>query len=1082
MSASAALCSRVFRRGLWPACILTFALGALGAHPASAATYTVTDTSDSATDTGSLRYAISQANAGTGGDTINFSGVTGTITVGSTLTILKTVTINGPGASGLAISGGDAVRVFNLGTGAANSVISGLTITHGNATVNGTNQGAGIYTTAALTVNDCTFSYNTAGFGPLNTGGALFGGAQTVTVNGSTFFNNNAVVGDGGAIYSSNLVVNNSTFYNNTAAAEGGAIWVQLGTRLTIRNSTIVGNTSLSTTGGQLGGGGIWVNNPATLTNNIISGNAATAGPDYYCAVGSACGGTITPHPANNLIGDATVTSSLSPLGYNGGPTMTMFPLRSGTGIIGAGLNSTLAADQRAVPRSTTGASDLGAVETYNLVVNTINDSTDPSTTCDGSDTCSLRDALNLANSHGAGDLVTVTGLQGTIALGSPLPDVTSELNILGPGANSFSISGGGVYQVFNITNTNGIANFSGLTIANGSSSSDGGGISNNGSTLTMRNCAFSNNSATGGASGGGLANLNPAGTATVTNCTFSGNNALNGAAAYNLGTLIVENSTFNGNTASGTGSSGGGIFNQGLANVASSTVVGNTADTGGGITNSSPETISVVNSLVAGNRETVSPGDDCSACGTQNAFNLISTTATPISAAQVTVGPLAYNGLNQTVQTMLPLPGSPAIQTGDPTQLVASGLPTDERQLPRTINGKLDLGAVESNYTAIQFVHQPSDALVSQTISPAVTMSVTESGTTISNVPLPITFVGPGTLHGTLTEVTASPAKAGDPALASFGDLSGDTPGTGNTLVSDVTITPASVTPTQTLTATSSPFDIIALPQATLKATINPTTPVYGQPVTITVTVTGTGGVPPTGTVTIYYNGQPIGTGTLGPNGTVVITIPGGGLPIGTDPITVGYSGDSNYGGSMNQPVPVTVTAPAVVADFTVGSTTPTVTVTPGTAAVFTITVGPPNAQPFTSPVKLTVTGIPEGWTNSFSPASVTPGGSTVQSKLSVATYTNLTASTSQRSRFWPYGAIAACLLLPICGVRRFRQMLPRYLLSFLVLSGALGATTVLSGCDGGYFGPPPTSYTLTVTGTSGSLHHSTTVTLKVQ
>jgi hypothetical protein len=1074
MSAFAALCSRVFRRGLWPACLLSLALGAFGTHPASAATYTVSNTSDSGT--GSLRDALTQVNAGAGGDTIDFSGVTGTITVGSTLAITKSVTINGPGASVLAISGNDAVRVFSVASTAANTVISGLTITHGNATVVGTNQGAGISANAAMTINNCAFSYNTAGVGTLNTGAALFGGSQAVTVNGSTFFNNKALVGDGGAIFAGTLVVNNSTFYNNTAALEGGAIYVVLGTKLTIQNSTFVGNAAGTV------GGGIWVNNPLTLTNSIVSGNTSPLGPDYYCAVTSACGGTNNPTPANNLIGDSTVTSLLSPLGYNGGPTMTMFPLQSGTGIIGAGLDSTLATDQRGVPRSTTGASDLGAVQTYNLVVNTINDSTDTSTTCDGSDTCSLRDALNLANSHGAGDVVTVAGLQGTIALGSALPDVTSELNILGPGANLFSISGEGAYQVFNITNPNGITNFSGLTIANGSSSSDGGGISNNGSTLTLSNCAFANNSATGGASGGGLANLNTAGTATVTNCTFSGNSALNGAATYNLGTLIVENSTFNGNTASGTGSSGGGIFNQGLANVASSTVVGNTAGTGGGITNSSPEAISVLNSLVAGNTETVSPGDDCSACGAQNAFNLISTPATPVSAAQVMVGPLAYNGVNQTVQTMLPLPGSPAIQTGDPTQLVASSLPTDERQLPRTINGKLDLGAVESNYSAIQFIQQPSDALVGQTISPAVTMSVTESGTTVVNVPLPITFVGPGTLHGTLTENTANPAKAGDPALASLGDLFGDTAGTGDTLVSTLTITPASVSPAQTLAATSSPFDIIALTQATLKATINPATPVYGQPVTITVTVTGTGGVPPTGTVTIYYNGQPIGTGTLGPDGTVVITIPGGVLPVGTDPITVGYSGDSNYGGSTNPPVPVTVTAPAVVADFTIGSTTPTATVAPGATGVFTITVGPTNAQPFAAPVKLTVTGIPEGWTNSFNPVSVTPGSSTVQSKLSVAPYTNLTASTSQHSNAWPYGAIAACLLLPICGIRRFRQMLPRNLLYILILSGAFGATTVLSGCDGGYFGPAPATYTLTVTGTSGSLHRSTTVTLKVQ
>ncbi|MCU1321265.1 MAG: hypothetical protein JWM43_914 [Acidobacteriaceae bacterium] len=84
-----------------------------------------------------------------------------------------------------------------------------------------------------------------------------------------------------------------------------------------------------------------------------------------------------------------------------------------------------------------------------------------------------------------------------------------------------------------------------------------------------------------------------------------------------------------------------------------------------GGVANSASGTITVVNSVLAGNTEVVSPGNDCSACGTQNTFNLISTAGTPITAAQVMLGPLAYNSLNQAVETMLPFPGSPAIETG---------------------------------------------------------------------------------------------------------------------------------------------------------------------------------------------------------------------------------------------------------------------------------------------------------------------------------------------------------------------------------------------------------------------------------
>ncbi len=106
------------------------------------ATITVTNTNDSSA--GSLRQAIADAAPG---DTINFSlsGCPCTITLTSgELVINKDLTIQGPGASQLTISGNNASRVFFINPGAAGATtgppatslvvaISNLTLANGKA-------------------------------------------------------------------------------------------------------------------------------------------------------------------------------------------------------------------------------------------------------------------------------------------------------------------------------------------------------------------------------------------------------------------------------------------------------------------------------------------------------------------------------------------------------------------------------------------------------------------------------------------------------------------------------------------------------------------------------------------------------------------------------------------------------------------------------------------------------------------------------------------------------------------------------------------------------------------------------------
>jgi hypothetical protein len=294
------------------------------AAPLAASVPCVTNLNDSGT--GSLRYCIITVDPGSS-ITFDPSLNGGTITLGSTLTISEPMTIAGPGANLLTISGGNAVEIFKITLGTVN--ISGLTIANGNS-----GAGGGIYNTDTLTVTNSTFSGNTASS---NGGGIDNDGTLTVT---------------------------NSTFFGNTANI-GGGLFINLGNQ-TVTNSTFSGNTA------NLGGGGIFDNmGPLSMSNSIVAGNTTTNNPGDDC---DSCG----PQSSPNLIGG---NPQLSALGWYGGSTQTMLPLPRSPAI-GLGLASDTDKpnmDQRGFGRPSTpgNAVDVGAVQTNYLIVTTTTDVSD---------------------------------------------------------------------------------------------------------------------------------------------------------------------------------------------------------------------------------------------------------------------------------------------------------------------------------------------------------------------------------------------------------------------------------------------------------------------------------------------------------------------------------------------------------------------------------------------------------------------------------------------------------------------------------------------------------------------------------
>jgi hypothetical protein len=235
-----------------------------GAPPAAPAGAVTVQNCDDA-GPGSLREAIAGAADGAVVDLTGLGCGQITLASGALVVAAANLTVRGPGAGALTLSGGDADRVFDH-PGSGTLSLSGLTLTHGRAAGDGgCIRSAGQLALTAVTVAACaagdaaiadvsggavavqgdatiadsTFDGNTADGTARVRGGAVFAGGA-VSASGSHFTNNRAWSHDGGGNFAENV-------------AEGGAI-LSLGA-LALADSTVSGNTAQSDTYEAFGGG-----------------------------------------------------------------------------------------------------------------------------------------------------------------------------------------------------------------------------------------------------------------------------------------------------------------------------------------------------------------------------------------------------------------------------------------------------------------------------------------------------------------------------------------------------------------------------------------------------------------------------------------------------------------------------------------------------------------------------------------------------------------------------------------------------------------------------------------------------------
>jgi CSLREA domain-containing protein len=337
-----------------------------GAQPVYAAgIWTVNSTNDPGDGTCdvsecTLREAVTAALSG---DAINFS-VTGTILLSSEIAITKALTISGPGAASLTVSGGGVTRVFSANSPSFVITISGLTIANGSVSGTPVNDGAGVYNLGMLVLNNVVLTNNTS-TGANGGGGIYIGSHASLTVTNSTFSNNTSPNRGGGIANYGTLTVTNSTFSVNAANSGNGGGIFSFGT-LTVNDSTFSGNTSTAS------GSGIY-NGIATLTlkNSIVANgtgvdcyNGATTKPPV------AAGNLIETNAAGlNACGAPALTGdpSLSALGNYGGSTPTFGLLPASPALNTADGPSCASTDQRGLARF--GTCDIGAFESQGFTL-----------------------------------------------------------------------------------------------------------------------------------------------------------------------------------------------------------------------------------------------------------------------------------------------------------------------------------------------------------------------------------------------------------------------------------------------------------------------------------------------------------------------------------------------------------------------------------------------------------------------------------------------------------------------------------------------------------------------------------------
>jgi hypothetical protein len=313
----------------------------IGAVEYGPLTWVVTNSNNSGP--GSLRQAVLDA-APTEDDTITFApSVTNTITLTSGEIVMnKVISIVGPGANRLSVSGNANNRVFNVQSGRFH--LSGLTLTNGNAAAGLLGGNVLIQSPIFVEMRACRVTHGEASEG----GGIWNAGTLYIsecTVDGNT----TAGAGAGLANHAAGTIsALNCTIASNSSGDQNGVAIFNNGS-LTLNSCTVASNT-ISLAAGRA----VRNQNTAVIANTIIASNCFGNGTDVsgaFISSGYNLIGVINNSTGFGATGDQlNANPLLGPMGNYGGPTPTM-ALRFGSPAIDKGSSFSQTNDQRVVAR-----------------------------------------------------------------------------------------------------------------------------------------------------------------------------------------------------------------------------------------------------------------------------------------------------------------------------------------------------------------------------------------------------------------------------------------------------------------------------------------------------------------------------------------------------------------------------------------------------------------------------------------------------------------------------------------------------------------------------------------------------------